>query len=155
MELRYLLSPARPRPELRPALVSFSLFPSLPFSSLPPNPAIPHPPPPGFPSATERESNILQLSLPSCSALHSFFIKLPKRQSVEGRTVAKRPACRPSCPTHAGAQLAAPLPRWPACPPLFSFSPVSRCGSSTSSGAIGKQRPRINYPVPSSSLMNK
>lgn len=53
------------------------------------------------------------------------------------------------------AQLAAPLPRWPACPPPSPLPPVSRCGSSTSSGAIGKQRPKMNYPVSSPSLMDK
>ena len=36
---------------------------------------------------------------PAVLPLPSFFIKLPKRKSVEGRIVAKHPACRPSCPT--------------------------------------------------------
>ena len=46
-------------------------------------------------AATNRESDALQLSLPSCPLLPSFFIKLLKQQGVEGRTVA-------------GAQLADP-----------------------------------------------
>ena len=48
-----------------------------------------------------------------------------------------------------------PCPRWPACSPPFSLSPVSRCGPSTSSEAIGKQSPKIRFPVPSPSLTNK
>ena len=36
---------------------------------------------------------------PAVPSLPFFFIKLPKQQSVERRTVAGRPAYRPSCPT--------------------------------------------------------
>ena len=53
---------------------------------------------PSLSAATGRESNALQLSPPpAVPLLPSFFIKLPKRKSVEGRTGEERPACRPSC----------------------------------------------------------
>lgn len=73
------------------------LFPSFLFSLPPPRSTTPHPPPPSLPSATDRKSNALQLSSsPAVPLLPSFFIKLLKRKSVEGRTVA-------------GAQLADPI----------------------------------------------
>ena len=129
--------------------------PSIPLFLPPPRPPTPHPPPPSFPSATNRESNILQLSFPSCSASLFLLHKLPKQQSMADG-VPSQPT-QLSYPTIAcGAQLAAPLPsRWPACSPPFSLSPVSRCGLSTSSEAIGKQRPKMNYPVSFPSLPNK
>ena len=85
----------------------------------------------------------------------SFFIKLPKQQSVAD-VVPSQPV-QLSYPTIAcGTSSPHPCPsRWPACPPPFLLSPVSRCGPSTSSEAIGKQRPEMNYPVSSPSLMNK
>lgn len=93
------------------------------------------------------------------ASLPSFFIKLPKQKSGKGRTVA-------------GAQLAGPavLPNDNVAAPSSSaglrlpvvdlsstspLSPVSRCGLSTAIGAIGKQRLKMNYPVPSPSLTNK
>ena len=147
--------PARPRPE--PPLPLLSPPPSITFILSPSTPSHrPHPPPPSFPSATGQESNILQLSpLQLFRFSPSFFIKLPKRQSVAD-VVPSQPV-QLSCPTIAcGAQLAAPLPLpVAACSPPFSLSPVSRCGPSTSSEAIGKQRPEMNYPVSSPSLTNK
>ena len=84
-----LYHPASPRPEpmLRlppPAIVS-TLPPLRPTS-----PLLHHS---SFSSATCRKSNALQLSLPSCSA-SPFFIKLPKRKSVE-----EGPGRAPTLPT--------------------------------------------------------
>ena len=93
-----------------PAPISSSLHHSPSPST---RPTSPHPPPPSFPSATDRESSILQLSSPQLFRFSpSFFIKLPKQQSVA--------AVAPSLPTQlfcltiaCGAQLAAPLPLHP------------------------------------------
>ena len=93
---------------------------------------------------------------PAVPLLPFFFIKLPKHQSVAD-VIPSQPV-QLFCPTIAWRAPSSPRPcpsQWPACPPPFSLSPVSRCGLSTSSGAIGKQRPEMNYPVSSPSLMNK
>ena len=110
-------------------------------------------PRPSLSAATDRESNALQLSPPpAVPLLPSFFIKLPKRKSVEGRTGEERPACRPSCNRRAPSS---PHP----CPFIQSGGPRLLSGSngalSVAGGAIGKQRPEKNYPVPSPSLTNK
>ena len=93
--------------------------------------------------------------LPSCSASPFLLHKLPKRES--GADVVPSQPVQLSCPTIAcGAQLAAPLP--PGGPLVlhrFSLSPISRCGLSTSSEAIGKQRPKMRFPVSLPSLTNK
>ena len=122
-----------------------------------------HPAPPPYAlrrpaSPPPRAGRAIFSSYPSssCSASPpSFFIKLPKQQSVAD-VVPSQPV-QLSYPTIAcGTSSPHPCPsRWPACPPPFSLSPVSRCGPSTSSEAIGKQRPEMNYPVSSPSLMNK
>ena len=133
--------------------------PALPFSlhhshSLSLHPAHqPASPRPSLSAATDRESNALQLSPPpAVPLLPSFFIKLPKRKSVEGRTGEERPACRPSCNRRAPSS---PHP----CPFIQSGGPRLLSGSngalSVAGGAIGKQRPEKNYPVPSPSLTNK
>ena len=92
----------------------------------------------------------LQLSLRQLSRPFFLLHKITERKRSDCR-VARYPASRPSC---SGTQLARrPMPsRWPACPPP---SPVSRCGPSAAGGAIEKQRPKMNYPISSSSLMNK
>ena len=150
----------------------FYRHPAGPRSGLPPRshlspPAITplplHPVPPArshhrpsLPSATCRESNILQLSLPSCSASPFLLHKLLKQQSVERRTGAGAqltdPAVLPNDNT-AGAQLAAPLLLHPiGWPRLLSGS---NGDSSVAIGAIGKQSMKMNYPISSPSLMNK
>ena len=119
----------------------------------------PHQPanyPPSLSVATCRESNILQLSLSQLSRFSLFFIKLPKRKSEVGWTVAA-----PTLPT----QLSYSTITWrrPARPPPLLLHPIgwSRLLSgsngilSAAIGAIGKQRPKMNYPVSSPSLMNK
>ena len=140
-----LALPLRSRSPLLPS--------SFPLSLPPPSPATPHPPPPGLSAATDRESNALQLSPPpAVPLLPSFFIKLPKRKSVEGRTGEERPACRPSCNRRAPSS---PHP----CPFIQSGGPRLLSGSngalSVAIGAIGKQSMKMNYPVSSPSLMNK
>ena len=79
-----------------------------------------HPPPPSLSSATDLESQTSSYPYPSCFALPSFFIKLPKRQSVA--VVAWR-GIQLAGPAVAGAQLTAPLPLhpigWPTAPLRF------------------------------------
>lgn len=142
----------RPRSSSRPPPTSF------PSSPPPPSPTSPQPTRPSLSAATDRESNALQLSLPSCPAPSFLLHKIT--EAVECGEKDRGGA--PSLPTQlfyltitGRAQLAAPLLRWPACPPPFSFSLVSRCGSSTSSEAIGKQSMKMNYPVSSPSSLNK
>ena len=88
---------------------------------------------------------------PAVPLLPFFFIKLLKQQSVEGRTVAGAQLADPAVTGR--AQLAAPLLLhpigWP--PP----APVSRCDLSTAIGAIGKQRPKMRFPVLFPSSLNK
>lgn len=95
---------------------------------------------------------------PAILLLPSFFIKLPKQKSVAvvtwRSTQLADPASRPSC-SGRPARLPARASWWSTCPPSPPLSPVSRCGPSTSSEAIGKQRPKMNYPVSSPSLMDK
>lgn len=91
-----------------------------------------------------------QLSFPAVLLLPFFFIKLLKRQSA---AVAWYPACWPSQSVQ--------LQRAPSSPHLCpSPNQVPRLFSgsngilSVAIGTIGKQRPKMNYPVSSSSLMN-
>ena len=133
-------------------------------SLLPPSFHSPPPPQPHHPASSAAQLPLRHvsgeqyspaISSPAVPLLPSFFIKLPKQQSVA--VVVPSQPTQLSYPTIAcGAQLAAPLPLpVAACPPPFSLSPVSRCGPSTSSEAIGKQRPKTRFPVPSPSLTNK
>ena len=145
--------PARPRPEpplsLPPPFI-ISLSPSTQLHQSAPSaaqlalrhgsgeqclPAIPPPAVPLLPflfhkitEATERGGRGTQLADPAVLSNDSM----------------RAPSSPHPCPS-----------RWPACPPPFSLSPVSRCGPSISSEAIGKQRPKMNYPVSSPSLTNK
>ena len=139
-----------------PAPVPSSLHHSRPPLP-PPSSTSPHPPSPQFLLRHVPEEQCPPaIPPPAVPLLPFFFIKLLKQQSVEGRTVA-------------GAQLADPAvllndnTAGASSPPsllLHSIggrppASVSRCGSSTSSEAIGKQRPKMNYPVSSPSLTNK
>lgn len=75
----------------------FLLSPSLPFSLPPPSPTSPHRPAPACRPPRVGRAMPSSYPLPSYSASPFLLHKLPKRKSVEGRTVAERPACRPSC----------------------------------------------------------
>ena len=109
-----------------------------------------HPLPPSLSFATNRKSQTSSYPRSSCFAFPFFFIKLPKPQSVA--VVAWR-----------GTQLAGPAIAAPSSPPLLLLHPIGwprlLSGSngilSVAIGAIGKQRLKINYPISSSSLMNK
>ena len=129
--------------------------PSIPLFLPPPRPTTPHPPPPSFPSATCRESNILQLSLPAVLLLPSLFHKITEAEESGRGTQPAGPAVLSNDSMRAPSSPHPCSSRWPACPPPFSLSPASRCGPSTSSEAIGKQRPKMNYPVSFPSLPNK
>lgn len=98
-------------------------------------------------SATDRKSQTYSYSHSGCFVFPSFFIKLPKQKS--GRPLR---SVVPSLP----AQLArGPAPfRWLVCPLPTPLSPVSRCGPSAAGGAIGKQRPKMRFPVSFSLLTN-
>ena len=104
--LRAPLPPARPRPEpmlcLPPPSTISVLF-------LPP-PTSPHPPSPSFPSATCRESNILQLSISSCSASPFLLHEITEATERGGRGTQLADPAVLSNDSMAGAQLAAPLP---------------------------------------------
>ena len=150
---RSAVIPARPQPE--PPLPLLSPPPSIiPLSS-----AQPH----------QSASSAAQLPLrhvpgkqyspaaiSSCSASPLLFHKITEATERGGRGAQpagpavlfndsmRAPSSPHPCPS-----------RWPVCPPPFSLSPVSRCGPSTSSEAIGKQRPKMKFPVSFPSLMNK
>lgn len=129
---------------------SLSLHPVPPALILPPRPSLS--------AATCRESNILRLSLFQLFCFSLLLHKLPKQKSVAG--IAWRSTsllAQLVGPAVANAQLArrsAPS-RCHACPPSSPPSPSSRCALSTSSEAIGKQRPKMRFPVSSPSLTNK
>ena len=127
------------------------------FHSLPTRPTNLPPPPPQLPLRHGSGEQYSPAISPSCSAPPFLLYKLPKRKSGrEEQLLLFWPAGPASLPSYRGAQLAALMPsRWPACSPPFSLSPVSRCGSSTSSEAIGKQRPRMRFPVSFPPLTNK
>lgn len=92
-----------------------------------------------------------QLSLSSCFVLPFLLHKITEAAERGGCRVARRqlagPASRPSC----NGRPARPQARG------RLSSTISRPNGdfSTSSGAIGKQRPKINYPVSFPSLTNK
>ena len=77
-------APARPQPEttLRPAPTSSSLHH---FTFPPSHPTSPHPPLPCFPSATCRESNILQLPSLAVPLLPFLFHKITEAGERGGR----------------------------------------------------------------------
>ena len=144
--------PASPRPE---PMLHLLLPPSFLLSFPPPSPTSPHPPPQLALRHGSGEQCPPAISSPAVPLLPSFFIKLLKQQSVEGRTVAGVQLVDPAVLLNdntAGAQLAAPYPHpigWP------TASSSSRGTLSVTGGAIGKQRPKMNYPVSSPSLTNK
>ena len=138
-------SRSRSRSSPPPSIIPFSLTPPGPTSLPPPSPqlALRHVSGEQYPPA---------ISSPAVPLLPSFFIKLPKRQSGKGRTVAEHPAvlpndniARPSSP----ATLASSS-NW-----MLASHPGPKGGPSTAGEAIGKQRPKMNYSVSSPSLMNK
>ena len=108
-----------------------------------------HPPPPSLSSATDRKSQPSSYPYPSCFAPSFLLHKITEAAERGGRYVARYPASRPS---YSGAQLAAPPLHpigWPR--PLSGSNYIL----SVVIGAIEKQRLKMNYPVSSSSLMNK
>ena len=91
--------------------------------------------------------------LSSCSASPFLFHKITEATERGGRgTQLADPAVLSNDSMRAPSSPHPCPSRWPACSPP---SPVSRRGSSTSSEAIGKQRPKMNYPVSFPSLTNK
>ena len=151
--LHALLSPARPRPESPLLPPFFSVIP-LSSSTRPTNLLFlrrPASPPPRAGRAIF--SSYLR---PSCSASPFLLHKITEAEERGGRgTQPAGPAVLSNDSMRAPSSPHPCPSRWPACPPPFSLSPVSRCGPSTSSEAIGKQRPKMNYPVSSPSLTNK
>ena len=99
------------------------------------------------------------VSSPAIPPLPSFFIKSPKQQSVAvvtwRSTLPADPASRSSCSVRAPSSPQARAFRYLACPPSSPPSPISRCCPSTASEAIGKQRPKMRFPVLFPSLTNK
>lgn len=152
---RALPSPSPPAARARFCSRSCSLLPSS-FHSLLLHPA--HQPatyPPSLSAATCRRAMSSSYPSPAVPLLPFFFIKLPKQKSVEERTVA-------------GAQLADPAvllndnrarPARRTLAPSSNRVPRLLSGSngilSVAGGAIGKQRPKMNYPVSFPLLMNK
>ena len=144
--------PARPQPEPAPAPVLVSSH-IIPFSPPPPSPTNLLPPP--FQLVCRHgsgEQYSPAISSPAVLLLPSFFIS-NRVWRWRGIQLAD-PASWPSC---SGAQLARRpvLSRGRLVPPPFSFSSVSKCGPSTSSETIEKQRPKMRFPVSFPSLMNK
>ena len=139
-------------PRFRSPLLSSSF----PFFLPPPSPISPLLHHSSFSSVTGRESKTLQLSLPSCPASPFFLHKITE---AEERGEKNRGGA-PTLPTQLSystitgrAQLAAPCPftKSGGCPPAS----VSRCDLSAAIGAIGKQRPKMRFPVLFPSLTNK
>ena len=93
---------ARPRPE---PMLHLLFPPSFPLSLPPPSPTNLPPPSPQLVGRHVPPSNCSSYPSSSCSASPFLLHKLPKRKSVERRTVAGRPAVLPNDNT-AGAQLA-------------------------------------------------
>lgn len=127
------------------------------FPLPPPSPTSPQPTRPACQPPRVGRAMLPAIPSPAVPLLPSFFIKLPKQQSGEGRTVAGAYLTGPAVlfnDNTARAQLA----RHP-CSFIQSSgrppAPVSRCGPSTAGEAIGKQSMKINYPVSSPSLMDK
>lgn len=144
------MEPGWPRPECifappPPTIVSI-LSPSTCSAS-------PHPSQPSLPAATDRESNILQLSLPSCPAPPFLLHKIPEVAERTWRMAVVVPANRSSYTVQRRAQLAATLA--PSSNRVAAALPGSKCNLSAASGAIGKQRLKMNYSVSLSSLMDK
>ena len=129
---------------------------SLHSSSLHPAPPARIPPPQLVCRHVSGEQYSPAIPPPAVPLLPSFFIKLPKQQSVEGRTVAGAqladPAVLPNDNT-AGAQLATTLA--PSSNRVLASHPGPKGAFSTASEAIGKQRSKMNYPVSSPSSLNK
>ena len=135
----------------------FSLSSSLHLSILFLHPA-PTSPQPAVPACQPPRAakQLLQLSLSSCSASPFLLHKITEAARYGIRRVALYSTCRPSLPVQladCGAQFAAPLPlhqiRWPR---LLSGSHGIL---SVAGGAIGKQRPKMRFPVSFPSLLNK
>lgn len=127
------------------------------FRSLPPpSSTSQHPIAPSLSAATCLESNILQLSRPSCFASPFLLHKIPEATERGG----KDRGGAPSLPTQLSyltitrrAQLAAPLSLHLIGRPRLLFG--SNGSPSVADGAIGKQRPKMRFPVSFPSLMNK
>ena len=143
----------RPRPRPQPRSVLALLLPSS-FHSL----FLHHSPPArvslrrsSLSAATCRQAVAPAIPPPAVPLLPFFFIKLPKQQS--GRPLRSVVPSLPVQLADCGAQLAAPLPlhqiRWPR---LLSGSNGIL---SVAGGAIGKQRPKMRFPVSFPSLLNK
>ena len=137
----------------RPAFLLPSSFPFFSFTRS----ASPLPPPPQL----ARRHGSEEQYLPAVPALvvpllPFFFIKFLKQQSVAGRTWRSTQLADPAVlfNDNVAARPARPHP----C--LFIKSGARlhsgpNGGPSTAGGAIGKQRPEMNYPVSSPSLTNK
>ena len=106
---------------------------------------------PSLSAATCRQAVAPAIPPPAVPLLPFFFIKLPKQQS--GRPLRSVVPSLPVQLADCGAQLVAPLPlhqiRWPR---LLSGSNGIL---SVEDGAIGKQRPKMRFPVSFPSLLNK
>ena len=101
------------------------------------------------------EDPALQLSLLQLFCPSFLLHKITEAAKWERRIVIAVLACRPSQPAQLQRAPSSPHP----CPFTQSDSLLLLSGSSdilsVAIGAIGKQRLKINYPVSSSSLMNK
>ena len=95
------------------------------------------------------------ISSPAVLLLPSLFIKLPKQKSVAVVTWRSTLPADPAVACGRPARLPARAFRQLACPSPSPPSPISRCGPSTAIGAIGKQRPKMRFPVSFPSLTNK
>lgn len=91
---------------------------------------------------------------PAVPLLSSFFINYRSRRAWR-LSCGMAPACRPSCSGRRPAHRRPAPFRWLVCPLPTPLSPVSRCGPSAAGGTIGKQRPKMRFPVSFSLLTNK
>ena len=130
------------------------IFPSFPSSSF----AQPATCRPSLSAATCRQAVAPAIPPPAVPLLSFFFIKLPKQQ---GMAYVAWCCTQPAGPTCRSSQPVQPQRR-PARRTLASSPnqvPRLLSGSngilSVEDGAIGKQRPKINYPVSFPSLLNK
>ena len=144
---------------------SAPLYPSLPLHLPPPaiisvlSPAhlslhLPVPPPLQPPLRHGSEEPNLQLSSPAVLPFPFFFINYWSRRAW------REGPWRGTRLTNPAVLLNDNVAARPACPPpLSNRMAAARPGSndilSVAEGAIGKQRLKMNYPVSSSSLMNK
>ena len=140
------LSASPPRSAL--VLLLPSSFPSpLP----PPIPTSPHRPAPACQPPRIGRAMPSSYPSPSCSTSPFLLHKITETAERGEKDRGRRPASWSSCNSAPSSPRPYPFIQSGGCPP----APVSRCDLSAAIGAIGKQRPKMRFPVLFPSLTNK